>query len=273
MKGGAVMKNFTFSNLLIIFLGVIAIMGFCFTSAFAEMDDPMSSSNESEDHFMLEEPGEDLENYDGAFGRGMQYTWIPIDNFTMWRSTDTYNAGADYYRYFINPGYHYMGSGINLPSGAYLYGARAYYYDSTTAGRVQALIWRFTAPSNRTLLRLAESSGTPGYGSLWLLLNHTIRNGDGYYVIYLGTSTNSPNLRVGGVRLFWNRQVRTGLPNPFDDIGGLNNRFQNAIIALAASGITTGCDANSFCPNSPVTRGQMAVFLAEALGLHWGPPY
>ena len=41
------------------------------------------------------------------------------------------------------------------------------------------------------------------------------------------------------------------------------------IEALAASGITSGCTATTFCPGNPVTRGQMAVFLASALGLHW----
>ncbi len=39
--------------------------------------------------------------------------------------------------------------------------------------------------------------------------------------------------------------------------------------ALAASGITAGCDATNFCPNEPITRVQMAVYLAKALGLHW----
>ena len=39
--------------------------------------------------------------------------------------------------------------------------------------------------------------------------------------------------------------------------------------ALAASGLTSGCGAGSFCPDSPLTRGQMSVFLAVALGLHF----
>ena len=72
-----------------------------------------------------------------------------------------------------------------------------------------------------------------------------------------------------GVRLFWHRQVRTGLANPFIDIGGLNARFQNAIKALYASGITRGTSPNTYSPYSNVTRGEMAVFLAEALGLYW----
>lgn len=41
-----------------------------------------------------------------------------------------------------------------------------------------------------------------------------------------------------------------------------------AIDALAASGITSGCnrEALSFCPDDPVTRGQMATFLHRAIG-------
>jgi len=41
------------------------------------------------------------------------------------------------------------------------------------------------------------------------------------------------------------------------------------IEALYASGITAGCGNGNFCPNSPLTRGQMAVFLSKALGLQW----
>ena len=41
-----------------------------------------------------------------------------------------------------------------------------------------------------------------------------------------------------------------------------------AIDALAASGITSGCNREtlSFCPDDPVTRGQMATFLHRAIG-------
>jgi uncharacterized delta-60 repeat protein len=45
--------------------------------------------------------------------------------------------------------------------------------------------------------------------------------------------------------------------------------FENAIEKLAASEITLGCnppDNNRFCPDDPVTRGQMAAFLVRALG-------
>jgi hypothetical protein len=36
---------------------------------------------------------------------------------------------------------------------------------------------------------------------------------------------------------------------------------------LAAEGITSGCSAGNFCPESPVTRAQMAVFLDRSFSL------
>ena len=43
----------------------------------------------------------------------------------------------------------------------------------------------------------------------------------------------------------------------------------DAIAAIAALGITTGCDGSgdNFCPNDLVTRGQMATFLVRAFDL------
>ncbi len=52
-----------------------------------------------------------------------------------------------------------------------------------------------------------------------------------------------------------------------DDIGSI---FENDINRLAAAGITKGCNPptnDQYCPDSPVTRGQMAAFLTRALAL------
>jgi len=50
----------------------------------------------------------------------------------------------------------------------------------------------------------------------------------------------------------------------FDDVG--DSVFLSDILWLAESGITKGCDDNSYCPGDFVTRGQMAAFLVRALG-------
>ena len=53
----------------------------------------------------------------------------------------------------------------------------------------------------------------------------------------------------------------------FNDVPTSDFGFQ-FIEALAASGITGGCAGGNYCPDSPVTRRQMAIFLAKALGLY-----
>ena len=56
-------------------------------------------------------------------------------------------------------------------------------------------------------------------------------------------------------------------PGPgFADVSDASVHGQ-AILALADAGITTGCAPGLFCPNQPVTRGQMASFLARAFDL------
>src|SRR5262249_40435624 len=54
----------------------------------------------------------------------------------------------------------------------------------------------------------------------------------------------------------------------FNDVP-TDHPFFRYIEALHASGITGGCSASPllYCPDNPVTRGQVAVFLAKALGL------
>jgi S-layer homology domain len=54
----------------------------------------------------------------------------------------------------------------------------------------------------------------------------------------------------------------------FGDVPTSHPFFQ-FIEALAASGITGGCGGGNYCPDNPVTRGQMAVFLSKALGLQF----
>jgi hypothetical protein len=84
-------------------------------------------------------------------------------------------------------------------------------------------------------------------------------------------SEDGSNLGFRGVDIWWTRQVS---PAPavatFNDVPTDHNFFQ-FIEALYASGITGGCSGAPplYCPDNPVTRGQMAVFLAKALGLAW----
>jgi len=44
-------------------------------------------------------------------------------------------------------------------------------------------------------------------------------------------------------------------------------RYADWIEQLVAEGITAGCGYRSYCPENPVTRGQMAVFLTKTFQL------
>ena len=54
----------------------------------------------------------------------------------------------------------------------------------------------------------------------------------------------------------------------FNDVPTSDFGFQY-VEALVAAGITGGCGGGNYCPDNPVTRRQMAIFISKALGLQW----
>lgn len=127
------------------------------------------------------------------------------------------------------------------------------------------------------------SAGMPGEAALSTAVGIPIRyrydiDGDGTqevvsYHVTVQTNGADGNIAIRGVRLTWRRNVS---PAPgiatFGDVP-TNHLYFQFIEALAASGITAGCQANPplYCPDRTLTRGEMAVYLAKALGLHWSP--
>jgi hypothetical protein len=75
---------------------------------------------------------------------------------------------------------------------------------------------------------------------------------------------------LGGVRIGWRRQVSPApMSASFADVPA-GTTLHPFVEALHASGLTGGCgDGTNYCPDDPVTRGQIAVLLSKALGLHW----
>jgi hypothetical protein len=93
-------------------------------------------------------------------------------------------------------------------------------------------------------------------------------NFDKQYVLLVEQAPSPRPQYFGGVEVWWHRTVS---PAPavatFGDVPAAHPFFQ-FIEALAASGITGGCAGGNFCPDAPLTRGQAAVLLSKALGLH-----
>lgn len=73
----------------------------------------------------------------------------------------------------------------------------------------------------------------------------------------------------GYVEIWWRRTVSDPPATPtFADVPN-GHPFYQFVEALGGAGVTGGCGNGNFCPDAPLTRGQMAVFLSKALGLHW----
>ena len=101
-------------------------------------------------------------------------------------------------------------------------------------------------------------------------LDIQIGDNSGFELVIDVEQAASPNYQYfGWVQVWWRRIVSTAPDTAtFNDVS-TDHPFFQFIEALAASGITGGCGGGNYCPDNPVTRGQMAVFLAKALGLHW----
>ena len=125
-----------------------------------------------------------------------------------------------------------------------------------------------TSYSESLLTRSSAGAGCSLFAATFPI---TIDNANNSYFLMAAFQTSGTSLVLQSVRVGYRLQVS---PPPgtatFGDVPTTHLFFQY-VEALAAAGITSGCGGGNFCPDAAVTRGQMAVFLAKALGLHWAP--
>jgi len=120
-------------------------------------------------------------------------------------------------------------------------------------------------------------SGVPstGPGCFWVLPTLTPGEGSGntghefdLFVNWMSGATDG-SVKLKQAEVWWHRAVSPApLASDFLDVPTSDPRFA-FIEAIYQAGITAGCGGGNYCPDSPLTRGQMAVFLAKALGVYW----
>jgi len=99
-------------------------------------------------------------------------------------------------------------------------------------------------------------------------LNFRIDNYHKIYGLSLAFGAADGSVVLGGA-IGYQLDVSPAPATPtFGDVPKSDPAFQ-FIEALYSSGITAGCAGGNYCPDAPLTRRQMAVFLAKALGLQW----
>jgi hypothetical protein len=161
---------------------------------------------------------------------------------------------------------------VQLPAGALISAIEMNACDTNFT--LDAKVVFTQAPVNEgapVILATAQTSGLLGCTFTTTLVQaHTVDNENNTYSLtYTGADDNTTKLQA--VRVYYTLQTS---PAPavatFSDVP-TNHPFFRFIEAMAASGVTVGCGGGKYCPDDPVTRGQMAVFFGRALGLHFAP--
>lgn len=218
-----------------------------------------------------------------GFGDQNSYSWIDARDFV--RYTGGTNLSYWAYEYFNPPTSGNYRAPLTAPIGVDVKSVICNY--GVTDGATDSLrfVWKevtgglgdtsptqelladettVTHPSGPFYFALALSPSTPvtmTYGQLVLFFPVVHK----HYI----EVTMTPSTRITGCWVNWQRQISPAPANAtFSDVPTSSSYFQ-AVEALNASGITSGCGGGKFCPTQPVTRQQMAVFLAKALGLHY----
>jgi S-layer family protein len=167
----------------------------------------------------------------------------------------------------------YLEGAVHLPTGALVDKIELAACDTDDAVDATAVLYYVPDPgSPSVVLGTSTTAGTNGcfYNSS-PTIGHTVNNSSNSYAVEVALPAGNTNVSLRSVRIYYRLQVSSpGGPPTFNDVPASHPFFQ-FIEALAASGITGGCGNGNYCPDAPLTRGQMAVFLSKALGLYW--PY
>jgi hypothetical protein len=164
---------------------------------------------------------------------------------------------------------------VYLPSGALPLRVEMEACDSDAAGAILFGMARSVSPgaSAANITPVGSTGATPGCAIFPVSVNApaTMNHGGTFLHLFLNYGSTSTTNKVNTFRVVYRLQVS---PAPgvatFADVP-VGHPQRQFIEAMVAAGITGGCGGGNYCPNDNVTRGQMAVFLAAALGLHFAP--
>jgi hypothetical protein len=200
-------------------------------------------------------------------------TFVPLDSSMTYSDLNT--SSQIFSRYPTNAN----GSGIfvatpQLPSGALVDYVEFDWCDTSAASDLQfeVLSSGYTGQSIN-VQATATSSGSLGCALVYATLEtpFTINNDGTQLILKATVPTHDGSTSLSGAIVAYTLQVSPAPDNPsFTDVPTDDQGYQY-IQALVASGVTAGCNSSPprYCPDDFVTRRQMAVFIAKALGLQW----
>lgn len=174
------------------------------------------------------------------------------------------------FRYLTSPGE--LWGGVQVPRGVRIVLLELEACDTNALTSVSAVLYRGNASTVNALATASTGlNETPGCGKFQANLPAPELAEPGTYRYWVGVTHDSYDgtTSIGGVRIFYEHEVA---PAPgvasFLDVPTSDPAFQ-FVEALFSSGVTAGCGNGNYCPDAPLTRRQMAVFLSKLLGLNW----
>ncbi len=195
--------------------------------------------------------------------------------FTSSYSTDLILDDGNGYRYYApNPVSRFMAAPVELPSGVRIKTVGISGCIHSPGDLVVELFDNLTEGQGAGGGTNIATFNTPDAGCVWegVGVDYLYQQNGGhplYAVIYWAGNFFDGSTKFNNFYISYEREVSPAPATPtFADVPASDSGFQ-FIEALAASGITGGCGNGNFCPSAKVTRRQMGVFLAKALGLHW----
>jgi hypothetical protein len=166
-----------------------------------------------------------------------------------------------------------MTAGLRVPNGAQITKVEITGCDVDAVGTMEGSIVEcpLTGANCIVSAMAVSTAGQPGCATFTHTLPEprTVDHSATSYSVIVHLPTLGPSLSFRRMAVYYKLQVS---PAPatarFTDVP-VGHPLHRFVEALAAAGITGGCGADLYCPEATLTRGQMAVFLATALGLHW----
>ncbi len=205
-----------------------------------------------------------------SFYRVSSTEFSPANTDTTY--SDLSQVGLIYARYpTANAGSAFVAS-PHLPSGASITSVELDACDTNaTDDVIMNLVSTSWDGTGATLITSVSSSGSGGCGgfSASLTTPFTVDNNNNQFVLVVFVPDIDGSTGIAGAIIHYVLQVSPAPMTPtFGDVPTTDPGFQY-IEALVSSGITAGCGGGNYCPDATLTRRQMAVFLAKALGLQW----
>jgi hypothetical protein len=223
----------------------------------------------------------------GPVARKAAETWGPAAGYTAMGAHDLQTSFANMHSSFESmwcpQPYEYDHSTraqLDLPDGAELLQLQFWGYDDHPQYGLNVTLHEICQPAGLdspvvTVIASADTFGAIGhYYGFAPIGGVTVNNRDCGYALRVEFAPSdsvcfTDSIQARKFQIVWQRQVHPAPPSAtFGDVP-TGHMFFQFVEALAKSGITGGCGNGNFCPDQPLKRGQMAAFLAKALGLEW----